>query len=73
VSPVAHLHVVRDETTVGARRPDTDEGSTHDDNTERDSGVADARDLRVRAAHPSGSGRPTPYQSGLAAVARPDW
>jgi 16S rRNA (cytosine1402-N4)-methyltransferase len=71
VTGVAHLHVVREERPA-ERLADRKEGSTHDDTTESDPSLAGPTDLRVRSAHPSGSGRPTPYESGLAAVARHD-
>jgi 16S rRNA (cytosine1402-N4)-methyltransferase len=72
VTRVAHLHVVRDETTAGDPLPDPSERSTHDESTERELRPADPKRLPARSAHPSGSARPTPYQSGLAAVARHD-
>jgi 16S rRNA (cytosine1402-N4)-methyltransferase len=72
MTPVAHLHVVRDGTGP-ADHPscpvEANEGSTHERTTEPKDQTTDPR---VRSAHPSGSGRPTPYESGLAAVARHD-
>jgi 16S rRNA (cytosine1402-N4)-methyltransferase len=66
--------VVRDERGEAGRGSErASEGSTHDDiTTERRPRLVEPANARVRSLHPSGSARPTPYQSGLAAVARHD-
>ncbi len=71
---VAHLHVVRDETADadGLSERMSERSTRNDTTTERHPHLADPSNHGVRSLHPSGSGRPTPYQSGLAAVARHD-